>query len=256
MLDEALKYLDRNWCIIPCKLTKNDTGKVNKRPLVAWTRFQEELPTKDEVRGWWKKWPDAHVGLVTGSISGIFVVDLDIGYDEAEFKKLKIPKTLKSKTPSGGCHLFLRHPHGEKIKTVAGFRKKIDIRGDGGFVVVAPSTYPDGRKYEWKNDRRIAKAPDALVKLLKEPEEGEYKPKDLTPVIKGTSEGGRNAAAASLVGFLVHHIPPSRWKSIVWPLVQSWNTCNNKPPLSETELWGVFKSIGNARYRELKPKRK
>jgi len=64
----ALRYMRLGYSVIPVD------GKV---PLVAWAEFQNRRATEAEIRGWWAKWPVANIGIVTGAVSGIIVLDVD-----------------------------------------------------------------------------------------------------------------------------------------------------------------------------------
>jgi len=70
-LDAALGYLARGWSVIPVQPR-------GKRPLVPWLEFQERLPSTHEVQDWWARWPDANVAVVTGALSGVVVLDVDV----------------------------------------------------------------------------------------------------------------------------------------------------------------------------------
>src|SRR5690606_3167083 len=69
MLEHALQYAERGLSVIPIK--------PDKKPFIPWADFQKRRATPEEISGWWKKWPDAMIGIGTGSISGIFVIDCD-----------------------------------------------------------------------------------------------------------------------------------------------------------------------------------
>lgn len=80
----ALEYLELyKLSVIPCKLFFGQSKiKAEKKPLVSWKTYQQRLPTQEELFQWWKQWPNAQVGIVTGGISGVVIIDLDIGYDK------------------------------------------------------------------------------------------------------------------------------------------------------------------------------
>jgi len=59
----ALDYLTRGISVIPVGF--------DKRPLIKWAEFQERRATVEEVETWWKNWPDAQIGIVTGKISSL-----------------------------------------------------------------------------------------------------------------------------------------------------------------------------------------
>ena len=69
LLNAALEYLDAGYSIIP-------VGQ-DKKPLISWIEFQKRQATREEVKEWWTRHPEANIGMVTGSISGICAVDND-----------------------------------------------------------------------------------------------------------------------------------------------------------------------------------
>jgi Bifunctional DNA primase/polymerase, N-terminal len=129
--------------------------------------------TKDpnEVRRDFKQWPDAGIGIPTGSVNGFFVVEADTpeghGVDgiaamkalEAQYDPL--PRTRMARSPSGSIHWYFKHPgNGAKIKNSAsGVAPGVDVRGDGGMVVGPPTVRTGKGAYEWLNDYPIADAP-------------------------------------------------------------------------------------------------
>jgi hypothetical protein len=88
----------------------------------------------------------------------------------------QLPETVTAITGTGGQHLYFYCD--EDIRNDAGSRLGVglDIRGTGGQVLAAPTIHPNGRAYQWEDgfsphERKPAKAPDWLVKLLtKQPE--------------------------------------------------------------------------------------
>jgi putative DNA primase/helicase len=146
----------------------------NKVPIIkAW----QEKATCDEamIHKWSATHPDCNWGMATGSASGVFVVDLDpkSGGDKSWRKLLKdhpCPNTPCVITGSGGSHLYFRYPKNSDIRNSASkVGKGIDVRGEGGQVVIPPSTHPNGTLYKWKEspfDIKFAKAPRWLLDLI------------------------------------------------------------------------------------------
>ena len=64
--DAARAYAAHGWSVIPMQPR-------GKRPLVVWREFQQRAATVDEIDRWYRHWPDANVGIVTGQVSGIVV---------------------------------------------------------------------------------------------------------------------------------------------------------------------------------------
>jgi hypothetical protein len=146
MVNQALEYLDRGWVVIP-------VSPETKRPLVKWQHFQEAMPSEDDVCGWWEMWPEARVGIVTGALSGIVVVDCDNedALHAAFDAGMRSPVRVKTKR---GVHLYFAHPRdGVRRGPRAGVNSRgadwpkidgLDFRGDGSYVVAPPSN-----GYEW-----------------------------------------------------------------------------------------------------------
>lgn len=147
MMQHALHYLRMGFPVIPLK-------PKSKEPLILWTEFQKRLPAEAEVRSWWQKWPSANVGLVTGSVAGIAVVDLDGLVGIAEGQRLGLMSPAISQT-GNGQQLFYKHTGGTICNAVKKY-PGIDIRGDGGYVVAPPSWHPNGKRYQWLGAGNVA----------------------------------------------------------------------------------------------------
>ena len=126
----------RGWSIFPLKPR-------SKEPVGPWKRFQTEHATPEEIAQWATS--DCNVGVVTGAISGLVVLDLDSAEAIADAEALGFDGALTVKT-SRGLHVYLAHPGGE-VRNLAKFRPGMDLRGDGGYVVGPGSVHPDGSTY-------------------------------------------------------------------------------------------------------------
>ncbi len=103
----------------------------DKRPQIAWKEFTERPQTQEEKNQFANC---EQVGIVTGKVSGILVLDDDGGLD---LEKYKVPKTWTVKTPRGGTHYYFKWDYslGSKVTTKVGVLPQVDVRGDGGYVV-------------------------------------------------------------------------------------------------------------------------
>lgn len=77
-LAAALALLDAGYSVIPVRGPYATNGQRPKQPLVSWDVYQTRCATPDEARGWFEQWPDAWPGLVTGAISGVDALDVDV----------------------------------------------------------------------------------------------------------------------------------------------------------------------------------
>lgn len=124
-----------------------------KRPLVK-RGFHEATTNPETVAGWWQRWPSANIGIPTGPISGIEVVDVDVaasgtGYPAfrtAHQQGLTTGWEALIRTPSGGLHAYFQAATDEAQPSWQVARAHIDFRGAGGYVIAPPSVIarPDG----------------------------------------------------------------------------------------------------------------
>ncbi|OGL81168.1 hypothetical protein A3B21_02670 [Candidatus Uhrbacteria bacterium RIFCSPLOWO2_01_FULL_47_24] len=225
LLKYALEYLQKGWSVFP-------VGKDKKPLLTEWKPFQTRKATEEEAREWWKIWPDANIGIVTGKISGITVVDVEVGG-----KIEGLPSTYTVKTGNGGWHFYYQHAEiGNKTRT----RELTDIRGDGGFVVAPPSVTDyinktglrKGGAYELVADSDLAEFPIDLL-----PKGQEYA-SPLNPAdYAGISEGSRNDKLHALACSVVQRFPEKQ----AWHFIQLTNE-GYRPPLPAGEVRAIFQS--------------
>ncbi len=145
----------------------------NKIPLIAWTRYQGILPSEEDIRKWWKKWPNANIGIITGKLSNLAVIDVDTEEGKEEISRL-IPDSYEfpiSETPDGGQHYYFRYPKKMEIRNNARKVPGCDLRAEGGYVVAPPSKGENGKCYQWHHLLDISKVeipplPIAYIKYI------------------------------------------------------------------------------------------
>lgn len=237
MLDAALACVRRGWSVIPV-----EPG--GKKPLIPWMVYQQRQPTEDEVRLWWSRVPTAGVAVITGCVSSVVVVDVDGPRGEASVSELAGVVTVGSRT-GRGRHLWFRHPGG-RVASRAGVRRGVDIRGDGGYVIVPRSWHSSGRRYEWVEGRgpgdvELQPVPE-WVMTAPPPSPRGRSSSAWVELLAGVDEGGRNDAAARLGGLL---LGKGFTEEESLALAECWNRAN-RPPLSRDELACVVASVARA----------
>jgi hypothetical protein len=227
-LAAALEYAQRGYSVIPINTASNG----GKAPLVPWQEFQKRRATEAEIRNWWDLFPDANVGIVTGAISGLIVVDADGADGETSLVRLlrsEDQQTLIAKTGKG-LHLIYAHPGGQITNRVK-VRPGLDVRGDGGFIVAPPSQHENGEAYTWLSEREPAPLPSAVVSLLSRPAtEGA---KESRAGGEPIANGGRNQTLYVLGRSL--HAKGMSTQGIKAAL-EAENTARCVPPLEAHEL--------------------
>ena len=183
LIDAALHYAnDYGWHVFPCHAIDAAGGctcgnakcKSPGKNLRTAHGFKDASKDTDFITAWWQQWPAANVGIATGPVSGIIVVDVDQGGQIMEllFGVLDhtIFSTKRSKT-GGGTHYFYKYPTTAKISISASqLAKNIDIRGDGGYVIAPPSKHASGNNYSWISESlELLEFPQVWIDKLNAP---------------------------------------------------------------------------------------
>lgn len=233
VLTQANGYIDQGWSILPVKPSE-------KRPYMTnWLQYQHTKATKDMANSWFTSLTGAGVGMVTGRISNVVVLDVE-SYCKISIGELlrRYPTQMVSRTGTGGYHLFYLYPTGmPKVANRVGIFDGADLRADGGFIVLPPTRHPNGHPYEWVKRGPLGVFPKALLDIQSQPKtQGDGW---ITEALRGVSEGGRNDTCARLAGYFFHK---GLNADIVEALLTEWNE-RNDPPLPMREIRVTIKSI-------------
>lgn len=242
MLRAALGFLEMQAPVFP-------VWERDKKPKTSNGHKNASL-SLEQVRQWWTQWPEANIGIPTGALSGVWVLDIDGEEGEKSLSELekingKLPQSVEVISGGGGRHIYFAMPANFIIPCSASkIAEGVDIRGDGGYIVAPPSIHPSGKRYEWSVDSAedFVSAPEWLLNLVKEdtPKQGNKSPVDWVSILKGVTEGSRNDSLARLAGKLLgHRLDPQ----ISLYLLAAWNDARCNPPLPYDELYKTFLSI-------------
>jgi hypothetical protein len=173
MLDAALTYAARGIPVFPIRAG-------DKKPLTAHG-FKDASVDERVIRGWWRRWPRANIGIPTGARSGLDVLDVDPRHGGTEsLARLTadygpLPRTVTAETGGGGLHYAFAHdPSAPPLINRSGVPgyPGLDVRTTGGYIVVAPSVHESGERYQWRQDPRDTPStpmPEWLRQLLQRP---------------------------------------------------------------------------------------
>lgn len=165
ILEAAMKYQEMNFSVIPV-----DNKKV---PLIKWEPYQKQRASREEIKGWFQKWPNMNIGIVTGAISNLLVVDTDTAsaimrVNDAIPESLLVPC---QRTPKGGKHFIFKHQEGfiNRARVAEG----IDVRTEGGYIVASPSVNGTGKGWQWIEGLSLLEVhppplPNAIEAIIKE----------------------------------------------------------------------------------------
>lgn len=172
-MQAAMDYVGQGWAVFP--LQPHD-----KRPYPGTHGFWDAVGTVEEARRAWLQRPGSNVGVATGA-SKLLVLDVDgdkgaASLDVLIFANGALPTTRRQVTGKG-WQWFFQRPDGSRIGNSAGghgiigkrLGEGLDVRGQGGYVVVPPSIHPSGRRYRWEDTSDVVAAPAWLLALLEPP---------------------------------------------------------------------------------------
>lgn len=212
----------------------------------------------DSVRSWPSyadlcKGRPHNVGMPTGEVNALFVVDWDTKHGgletraALEVKHGALPLSWQASTQSGGIHDFYAWDPSHPLSSRANILPGLDLRANGGYVVVAPSNGSQGA-YEWVHPpirTPLSVAPNWLYEVLSE--DKPHGKVNLAHLVQGVQDGSRNVSITQLLGTLLGRgIDPQ----LAWTLATSYNMTHVHPPMEERELLKTFESIANREIRK------
>ena len=236
--------------------------KNGKAPLVAGAFGGEDHKL---IQSWAQE--GGNVGVLTGSASGIAVIDIDThnGVDGLgnlkeflEMYDITLPKTQVIKTPSGGLHYYFKLD--EKYNDTQFIQNHSQLEGvdfqTHGRYVVAPPSQIDGKYYEVVRDVELAELPEKWLEMFTDKSitkknkkrERKFTANLLGDIIAGCGEGSRNIFLTSIIGKLfatgLEHEEVRVWSLYV-------NQISLNPPLSEEEVLRTYESVRKREIRRM-----
>jgi putative DNA primase/helicase len=274
----AIELAQLGWRLIPIFwVEQDDVGRFfcgcgnplcpapGKHPLTKMGKNLENATSSlTQVGQWWDQWPNANIAVACGRDSGVVVIDCDNKNTELggahEFEAwlagqgLELPETMMARTGGGGTHYIFRYPDdGIPIKNCVGWLPDVDVKSDGGYILVAPSVHISGVRYEWasasapallpdavKNSIRVSKSGGGPRKRKSDPahadtvgDEGAYDFKDA--VINGAKRGYRDDAFNSYA-YLLRKIDTD-WDEAIEKLHTMWERTDGVEDPNDPYPW-------------------
>lgn len=270
----ALRYGAAGWPVFPlhsptaggCSCRDAECESPAKHPRIT-QGFKNATADARQIGAWWTRWPDANIGFAPGA-AGLLVLDVDGPAGERELAALGLADvhTLECLTgrDEGGRHLYFARPAAPIGNPRAD--DHLDVRCDGGYVLLPPSLHPSGRRYQWRNRLAdLAPTPTVLMDSLERRRAAESapppvrieRPDDETldrrvrayiARLGARGEGARNNAAYQLAAWLTHDM--ALRPDLAFAYLVTWNA-ENTPPLRSRELQQVLASASATAKRPL-----
>lgn len=239
-LRHALEYAELGWHVFPVNK--------DKKPLTV-NGFKDATVDQNAIRAFWANHPEANIGVATGSISGIIVLDVDPSENNVEevlweLVKLKgsFPQSVAAKSGGGGYHFYFRHPQKHVPSTTKLFGLVgIDIRSDGGYIIVPPSKHLSGNNYVWGDhqdpfETSLDNCPSFIIDAQLSSKNGYLH--TIEPIL----EGNRNSVLTSIAG-LCRSLGLDEQTILI--ILKKQNDLRCVPPLKSTEIGVIAKHISD-----------
>jgi putative DNA primase/helicase len=180
----ALHYAQKmNWPVVPlfevkdgcctCAAGKECGKRSGKHPRTK-NGVHNATTDPEQIRRWWRQWPSANIGVATGRISDIIVIDVDPRNGgnrtaKALQKELgRLPRSLKARLGGGGAHYICKYPdfdvRSDRLGKLLG--PGIDILSDGCHFVAPESEHLSGWLYSWFKDQSPDKVKPPIFRKL------------------------------------------------------------------------------------------
>lgn len=220
--EAALEYLEWGLSVIPI-------NPKSKRPCIAWSEYQQRQPTEQEVEQWFRQWPNANLALITGQISKVAAIDLD-NEKARKWAAKNLPRPNVWQKTSKGWHLIYQ-ANGTPIPNKVRIADGVDVRGDGGYIIVDPSVHPDtGERYTLYQHANW----DELIPFPTDKLPTSDSPQDREPVsLDPAPTGCRNDSLARIAG---KYFAMGMSYSEVLAICKGWNQdCDEPQPNKDVE---------------------
>jgi putative DNA primase/helicase len=217
LLEAALTYAARGWRVMPlygvrdngtCMCKTPSCHAPGKHPLMQGKFDRVSTVESVTINNWWSTYPAANIGIVCGSLSGMWALDIDGAHGLMELEQFEegreggpLPKTPRVRTGSGGLHFYWAWQDGvSPPASKIGAHFGVDVKsGNNSYVVAPPSRHISGNQYEWEELVLLEPAPYDLVRWVKGGKGEGGQPGDEWPSIddamkNGVPEGKRDDA--------------------------------------------------------------
>lgn len=246
MLRAALLYAeDMGWPVLPlhtcvdgrCSCSEPECKSPGKHPRNQGG-VTNATPDPEAITDWFTRWPDANIGVATGAPSGTVALDVDGPGAEEALRELGASIPTLTNVTANGRHVLFKYP-GSFVKNRVRLRDQLDVRGDGGYIVVPPSLHASGHRYRWDDEHgmgwglELAPLPDGVLDALN----GSGPAPPIPEVIP---EGKRNDTLTSMAGSIRRR---GATTAEILAVIRVANTNRCQPPLEDEELKQIADSI-------------
>ena len=218
-----------------------------KIPLKGSHGFKDATTDLAQIEAWWTEVPDANVGIATGQVSGVLVIDVDPRHNanwQKALDELALPPTFVVRTWSGGFHYYFSLPsYDTRVRSGVDVLPGIDWRCNGGYVVAAGCHVKEGGAagdYTIHDNNAIEEAPRKLLRRLRATAGNVSTARDESGQLV-IADRKRNNTLASLGGLLRERGIGAK---AIFHALEAINAEHCDPPLPIREVVKIARSVG------------
>lgn len=248
-----LEYVAHGWKVFPChtivrgacSCTKGrDCESPGKHPRTT-NGVKDATDNPEMVRRWLERWPDSNWAVACGAASGILVIDIDPrknGFDSIDELEMNrpdgpLPYTLQSNTGGSGRHHIFAYPAGSGVGNRNNWMSGVDVKSDGGYIILPEAEHITGGIYTWKNwGTPLAPLPADILQMLLRTSgtsAGSSDLADTSTILQGVPEGERDNVLFKLACRLRRQLGDGARSAVELLVLQAAANCD--PPFSEAE---------------------
>lgn len=182
----AIAYAERGWPVFPlhrivagrCACGDPDCTSAGKHPIpTGWPNTLASVPAAKSL--WRDHLAERGIGLACGPRAGMWALDVDPRHGgdrsiaELQARHGRLPRSLRSLTGGDGVHIVFAWPEGGlTVRNSTQLPDGLDVRGEGGYIVLPPSLHVSGQRYAWgipPSAGMLEPAPEWLLELVRRP---------------------------------------------------------------------------------------
>ncbi len=262
MLQAALQYAKRGWGVFPvygvdesgnCACGNIDCEHQGKHPSIK-NGHKDATDDINIIKPYWEKHPDSNIGIATGKDSFV-VLDIDgkegrksLAALEKQYGKLPITVTVIT---GNGKHYWFKSSVVVKNST-SKVGEKVDVRGNGGYIIAPPSNHYSGQTYRFQDGRGlgdvdIADVPEWLLDLMLVDKMNKIglnteNPKNLPVKLTNSSVIPLGQRNDTLFRFGCYLRSKDNEYNTIYSQLTKMNTEKCQPPLDSSEIDTIIKS--------------
>lgn len=254
-LNALLSLAAKGWHLFPCHAIVlgfcscskgRECTSPGKHPM-TYRGVKDATTDPGRIRTWHAIYPNANWALACGRESGVLVVDVDPrhgGYESLDkwTAEHELPETLTVLTGGGGLHFYFEYPADSVIGNRTGWLSGVDIKSDGGYVILPPSNHKSGGTYRWRSELDPSIAPPVLLQSIEKRERDNWTGGPVVGLLQGVPEGSRDNTFHSRAVKMLGALGVDEYDTVVHVLLEAARQSPGSHPFGEADIHRIVTS--------------